>query len=143
MPGIFICLVAFLVIPSRVVGTIISPSEQSELDEICCPVARYNRTKAMAKAIIGERNSRLRRIVFLYRTQTYTQHLHETHCTSPNQGVPVEILANNPRCGGFCEQTHGIQKMITIQPSSTGIGLSEIEVKVGCRFIPTVDEIYK
>ena len=97
----------------------------------------------MATALLGEANSKLRRAVFLYRTQTYTQYTHETHCKSPNQEVPADILMNNPRCNGVCVQLNGSQKMITIQSSTSGISLGEIEVKIGCRFIPTIDETYK
>ena len=99
----------------------------------------------MATAVLGGTDSKLRRVVFLYRTKTYTQYTHETHCKSPNQEVPANILMNNPICNGICEQLNGSQKMITIQSSTSGAStsLDEIEVKIGCRFIPTIDEKYK
>ena len=118
-----------------------SPPDRSNLDEICCPTIHHNRTKALG--IIWNPDSRLRKVAYLYQSSTYKQILEEIQCQFPNVEVPSEVQNRDSRCNGQCEQLHGSQLMITLQPSPLKFRLTDIEVKIGCTFVAANDESNK
>jgi len=110
-----------------------NPPERERIDEACCPMVHLNRTKMLG--IVWNPDSRLRKVAYLYQSSTYRQYLEEFQCQFPGETVPPEIRKRNPRCNGQCEQLHGSQLMITLQPSPLKFSLTDIEVKIGCTFI--------
>ena len=110
-----------------------SAPDRGQFDEVCCPVVHLNRTKMLG--IVWNPDSHLRKVAYLYQSSTYKQYLEETKCQFPSETVPPEIQNRDPRCNGRCEQLHGSQLMITLQPSPLKFSLTDIEVKIGCTFI--------
>ena len=115
-----------------------SPPDRNQLDESCCPVVHLNRTKMLG--IVWNPDSHLRTVAYLYQSSTYKQYLEEIKCQFPRETVPSEIQNRDPRCNGRCEQLHGSQLMITLQPSPLKFSLTDIEVKIGCTFISIKDD---
>ena len=57
-------------------------------------------------------------------------------CRFPNVAVPLGIVKNDTRCIGRCHQTYGKQLVMAQEQSKIKFGLTNIEVKTGCSFVP-------
>ena len=112
-----------------------SPPKREALDEVCCPIVRHSRPKMLG--IVWNPDSRLRKVAYIYQSSTYKQLLNETECQHPvyEEDQNKLIDKKDPRCNGRCEQLHGSQMMITLQPSPLQFSMTDIEIKIGCTFL--------
>ena len=95
-----------------------------------------NRAKNLV--FITDQDTGNKRLVFLYQSTRYKQFLREIRCLV-SEGLE-NIRLNNTRCIGRCQQEYGSQLVIALQSSPLGLNLTMIDVKIGCKFVPSNDE---